>query len=372
MMHGITHHNLKENNNTLMKNRFNGFVRNYINRLFPNYEAFTFCIGAIICALFFYYFIDALLPIVLSAILAFVLYDPVLWLEKKGIPRSAIVFSILLLLLGFTLLFFAGWAPLILRESLVLLKLLPELNRNTQEFIESYAENLPFIEANMVRESIAGIIGHITSSTQQIVSFSLSSLVSVIRAILYCILVPVLVFFFLYDGAVIYKQFSSRLLSRSDLVETIWQQTLVNLIRYIRGKLIEIIVVSTGSYAVLSLFSMENAFILALATGIAVLIPYVGAVLVAIPVVIIGLYQWGFDATFFYMLLAYGVLQALDAYLLVPLLYSSSLNLRPVTVLVAITFFGGVWGVWGVLIAIPLATFIKVVIAAWPQQRRLS
>ena len=66
------------------------------------------------------------------------------------------------------------------------------------------------------------------------------------------------------------------------------------------------------------------------------------------------------------MLLAYGVLQALDGNVLVPLLFSEAVDLHPVAIIIAVLAFGGIWGFWGVFFAIPLASLIKAVINAWP------
>ena len=64
-------------------------------------------------------------------------------------------------------------------------------------------------------------------------------------------------------------------------------------------------------------------------------------------------------------MLAYGIIQALDGNLLVPLLFSEAVNLHPVTIIIAVILFGGLWGFWGVFFAIPLATLVKAVLNAW-------
>ncbi len=43
------------------------------------------------------------------------------------------------------------------------------------------------------------------------------------------------------------------------------------------------------------------------------------------------------------------------------------MNLHPVAIILAVLFFGGIWGLWGVFFAIPLATLIKAIINAWPK-----
>jgi len=111
---------------------------------------------------------------------------------------------------------------------------------------------------------------------------------------------------------------------------------------------------------------LQYALLLAVLTGLSVLIPYIGAAAVTIPVALVALFQWGPTADFYYVLLAYGIIQALDGNLLAPLLFSEVVNLHPVAIIVAILVFGGLWGFWGVFFAIPLATLINAVLRAWP------
>ncbi len=110
--------------------------------------------------------------------------------------------------------------------------------------------------------------------------------------------------------------------------------------------------------------------LLAVANGLSVIIPYIGATLVTVPVLLVAFFQWGLSHDFYYLLLAYGVIQTLDGVLLVPLLFSEAVNLHPVAIIVAILFFGGLWGFWGVFFAIPLATLVRAVLSAWPRTGR--
>jgi len=101
--------------------------------------------------------------------------------------------------------------------------------------------------------------------------------------------------------------------------------------------------------------------------GLSVMIPYVGATLVTFPVLGVAAMQWGFVADeFMYVAIAYSIIQAMDGVVLVPLLFSEAVNLHPVAIVVAILFFGGFWGFWGVFFAIPLATAVKAILNAWP------
>ncbi|CAK3917619.1 putative transporter YfgO (fragment) [Vibrio crassostreae] len=111
---------------------------------------------------------------------------------------------------------------------------------------------------------------------------------------------------------------------------------------------------------------MFYSVLLAVAVGFSVLIPYIGAAAVTVPVAIVGLFQWGLEPQFYWLLLAYGIIQALDGNVLVPVLFSEAVNLHPVAIIVAVLVFGGLWGFWGVFFAIPLATLVKAVWNALP------
>ena len=108
--------------------------------------------------------------------------------------------------------------------------------------------------------------------------------------------------------------------------------------------------------------------LLSVGVGFSVLIPYLGAMAMTLPVAAVAYAQWGMEAETVYVLVAYGILQAIDGNILVPILFSEAVNLHPVAIIVAVLFFGGVWGFWGVFFAIPLATLINAVINAWPRE----
>ena len=140
------------------------------------------------------------------------------------------------------------------------------------------------------------------------------------------------------------------------------------ILNYVRGKIIEIIIIGAASTLAFLFLDLRYSVLLGVLVGLSVLVPYVGAAIVTIPVVLVALFQFGFSAEFGYVMLAYGIIQALDGNLLVPLLFSEAVNLHPVTIIIAVIFFGGLWGFWGVFFAIPLATLVKAIINAWSTQ----
>jgi putative permease len=210
----------------------------------------------------------------------------------------------------------------------------------------------------------------LASLGQWILSFSLNSIPGAITILIYLVLVPILVFFFLKDGSKITQFLLSFLPKDRQLMNTIWAEMEVQIANYIRGKVVEIIIVGSVTYIGFIIFDLRYAELLAILVGLSVLIPYIGAAVVTVPVAVIASFQFGYGETLFYCLLVYGVIQALDGNVLVPLLFSEAVNLHPVAIIVAVLAFGGIWGFWGVFFAIPLATLFKAILTAWPQAKK--
>ena len=137
------------------------------------------------------------------------------------------------------------------------------------------------------------------------------------------------------------------------------------------GKGIEILIIGGASYLVFAVFSLNYAALLGLLVGFSVIVPYIGATLVTIPVVVVAYAQFGVTPDFFWVFGAYAVIQVLDGNVLVPLLFSEAVNLHPVAIVIAVLFFGGLWGLWGVFFAIPLATLVNAILSAWPSREAL-
>jgi putative permease len=104
---------------------------------------------------------------------------------------------------------------------------------------------------------------------------------------------------------------------------------------------------------------------MAFLVGISVLIPYLGAALVTIPILLIAFLQWGWSAHFAYLAIVYGIILILDAHILMPILFANIVKLHPMSIILAVLVFGEMWGFWGVFFAIPLACLVKALLNLW-------
>jgi putative permease len=201
---------------------------------------------------------------------------------------------------------------------------------------------------------------------QQVLSFSVTNIPMLIGLMIYLILVPILVFFFLKDSKLILAWCAGFLPQKRPMMARVWKEMNQQFANYVRGKVIEILIVGAVSYVAFVLLGLNYAALLAIVVGLSVVIPFIGAAVVTLPVALVAFFQWGWSAPFIYLMLVYTIIQVLDGNVLVPLLFSEAVNLHPVSIILAVLVFGGLWGFWGVFFAIPLATLVKAILYAWP------
>ena len=310
---------------------------------------------------------NMLAPVIAGVITAYVLEGVVKLLERAKLPRLFAVLIVFFAFFLFVILILFGLMPLLSQQVTQLFQQIPAMISKGQTVLMQLPERYPdTISPAQVQELISEIRFELTQMGQTVLSMSISSVVGVITVLVYTILFPILVFFFLKDKTKIIDWLSNYLPRDYHLAKQVWNDVDRQIGNYIRGKFWEILAVGVASFATFTLFRLEYATLLGVLVGVSVLIPFVGAAVVTIPVVLIAWFQWGWGADFAWVMVAYTVIQILDGNLLVPLLFSEVVNLHPVAIIVAVLVFGGLWGIWGIFFAIPLATLVQAVLTAWP------
>lgn len=310
---------------------------------------------------------DLLMPVIASAVIAYLLEGIVSLLERRGVNRMFAVVSVFIGFILFVTIIIFGLIPSLSRQLSQLVNQLPDIVTQGQRALMKLPEEYPeYISIEHIQEIFQVIRNEMTEFGQQLVSISLSSVVGVITIMIYLVLMPLLVFFFLKDKKLISDWFTGFLPKDRSFASKVWQDVDRQIANYVRGKFWEIIIIGAASLVTFTLMGLEYAILLAVLVGLSVIIPYIGAAVVTIPVLLIAWFQWGWGSDFIWLAVAYGVIQALDGNVLVPMLFSEVVDLHPVAIVVAILLFGGLWGFWGVFFAIPLATLVQAVITSWP------
>jgi len=344
------------------------WARDWVGRVLPNGQAVSFAFMLIVGVAVVVGLGRILMPVLAAGVIAYLLEGPVALGQRKKLPRLVsvlVVYSLFMALLAFV---FVGLLPLLYQQTEELIQQLPTWMARAQFLVMQLPQRYPhIINEEQVYEIVAMIRRDLLAYGQSMLTYSYASLLTVISFIVYAILVPMLVFFFLKDKELIIGWFAQYLPRDRHLTTQVWNEVDAQLGNYVRGKFVEVIVLLSASFVTFTWRDLDYALLLAVLMGLSVIIPYVGATLVTFPVMLVAFFQWGGTDEFWWLMLAYGIIQMLDGILLVPLLFSEVVNLHPVAIMVAIVFFGGIWGFWGVFFAIPLATLVKAVLTAWPR-----
>lgn len=306
-----------------------------------------------------------LAPALAGLVIAYLLQGIVVRLERLHVPHGLAVILTFFLFIGGLIFLLLGFVPLLWKQAHHLIEQLPQMAVQFPSLMQQLTNLYPSMADTEWQNVLLAFKTDLAHVGQWLLSFSIASIPTLIMLVIYLFLVPLMVYFFLMDKTVLLNWCKNYFPKNRSLIRHVWREINQQLGNYIRGKALEVGLVGLSFYVLFALLQLPYAMLLAALVGVSVIIPYIGAVLVTVPVVLVGLFSWGWHASFAYLMAGYAILVILDANILVPLLFSEAVNLHPLAIILAILFFGGVWGFWGVFFAIPLAIVIKAVLAAW-------
>jgi putative permease len=304
----------------------------------------------------------------MSLIFAYLLIGMQKRLEAYGLNSTvALIFTYsFFLLIGIALMVWL--VPLVYQQLQSLVLEIPKWVKTFTVFIQTVPENYPdLVSSDQITTFLQSLSGQITAISEEFLKASIAGIQNTVTIAINLILLPILVFFFLFDRDSIISSFLKILPKERAMLQNVWVEMDDQLSNYARGKAIEIVIVGLAAAIIFIYFDLQYIALLSVLVGFSVLIPFLGAFLVTIPVAIIGLLQFGLSFDFWLLMGAYLVLQILDGNLLVPLLFSDAVKLHPVIIMLAVFVFGALFGFWGVFFAIPIATLIKAIWNSWPK-----
>ncbi|KGJ88718.1 AI-2E family transporter [Thalassotalea sp. ND16A] len=345
------------------------YIVDWYKEKFSDPHVVTLALFILTTFLLLYYFGNLLMPVIVAVAFAFLLESPVLRFVKFGLSRNKSVILVMIIFIGISLLTILGLLPVLWQQTSNLVSEVPQMLVEGNSYLLALPETYPdLIKAEQIDTVIASVKENLLVWGQLVLEASLNSISDLVALLIYLILVPLMVFFFLKDRAAMIDNAARFLPKERRLTTQVASEMHQQIHNYIRGKVIEILIIGIASTIAFLFLDLRYAVLLGALVGLSVLVPYVGATVVTIPVCLVGLFQWGFSPEFGYLMLAYGIIQVIDGNILVPLLFSEAVNLHPVAIIIAVILFGGLWGFWGVFFAIPLATLVKAVINAWPAE----
>ncbi|MDD1605864.1 MAG: AI-2E family transporter [Methylococcaceae bacterium] len=345
------------------------FLRDGMRRLLPNTQAVLLALTLIVSFVLIYSLSDLLMPVFVSIVLAYLLEGIIRKVESMKISRLVAVYLVFLSFvvgLGFLLFFLL---PIVSEQAMELVQQIPSILSQAQTEIMRLSKLYPqFFSEKKIQQFMPLAQKELLSYAQNLLSVSAASVVGLVSVMIYLFLVPMMVFFFLKDKELLVSWFIQFMPSERHLTVHVWEEIDEQIGNYVHGKFAEVFILWFVSFVTYAALGLNYAMLLAVFMGLQVIIPYIGATLVTVPVLGVAYFQWGLSGDdFMYVVVAYSIIQALDGVILVPLLFSEAVNLHAVAIIIAILFFGGLWGFWGVFLAIPLATVVKAVLNSWPR-----
>ena len=342
-------------------------VKNFYKKYFSNPEAVLLLLFLLIIFTALWTMGNILAPVITSLVIVYLLQWWVNFLIAHKLPRKFAYILVYIVFLAIFSIIILVLLPLLWRQITNLFIDLPNMLQKAKSLLINIADKYPaYFSKEQIDTLVFSILRDIQIWAKTKVSSYLLYIPGIIEWLVYLFLIPLLVFFFLKDKEIIIRWFIKFLPQNRKVLNTVWAQMNKQIGNYIRGKIIQINILSVSHSILFLYFNLNYEILLAFMVGISAIIPYVGAVIVTIPLVLVGYLQLGFGWQLSYMLLAYSILQAVDANVIVPILFSKAVNLHPIAIIVAILFFGSIWGMLGVFFAIPLATLVNTILVVWP------
>ncbi len=344
-------------------------IKEYLN----DPQVTIFLLISLFIIFFFYFLGEYLVPVFASIILSYVLEGLIRPLERLKVPRTMAVIFVFVLFMSLAIFLLLWIIPLALKQFGQFIQDLPSMIASGRAHLEDLIQRYPKLINHLQLDSILGIlVSQVREMGKNFLSYSLSSVMGLVNFLIYLVLVPLISFFLLKDKNKILSFIRTLLPDNIEFTSQVWKEVNAKIARFLQGKIWELLIIWLASYVFFFIIHLKFALLLSLFVGISVLIPFVGAIAMTVPVLLVAYFQWGWSDKTITTLIGYTILQFLDGNLLVPLLMSGFVNLHPVAIMIGVLIFGGLWGLWGVFFAIPLLTLLHTIIKTWPRKKDME
>lgn len=325
-------------------------------------KIFRYIFGGLLIALtalLAFYFIDILLILAISVLISFILNPVVHFVELRGVNRTLSIF-IIFIAFGFVL----YWGISFLAEHIYfqMESLSASLNeRNIREQLSELeiwiSAHIPLVQADSVVEKIEKYFNSITFGLIDSIAKYISSLVSLIAIL---VIIPFITFFLLSDSKKIYKGILNIIPNKYfEMAYGAMQQANIQLGRFVRGWILDAFLVGFMSAIGLSIIGVDYSIIIGVIAGFGHLIPYMGPLIGGIPAIVISIVQTGNMSLIPSIIFVFLIIYSIDNGFIQPYVFSKSVDMHPIIIILLIVAGGHAFGVLGMLLAVPTATIIR-------------
>lgn len=312
---------------------------------------------------FFFKFIKILSPLFIGFIIAWLFNPLVTKLSKKGMPRVISSVIVYVLFLGLIFIFLRLLIPTLSTQINDLINSIPSVLNSIQTFIAKIFTGMKNINGFNVGQAEQNVVSTLTSFATNISSSLPNALIKLVTAFVsgFAVLAIGLVigFYMLFNFNSTNDHLMS-LLPKKYRYETriLIEEISAQLHRYINGVLLIAAIMSVTCSIGFWIAGLKAPYLFGVFCGITDIIPYVGPYMGGIPAVLVGFSQS--STVGIVTIIVIFVIQALENYLLQPVIMSKTMKLHPVTIMIGLIVFGYFFGIWGMVLATPTIALLKI------------
>jgi len=309
---------------------------------------------------------EILSPFLFAIVLAYTLNPLVSYIEKKGIKRFWSVFIVYFVIATIIFIFSITLVPKMTFEVKKLLEALPKLGNESYGYIynkyikyNNSIENLPE-ELNAVKEALKFNGNRLEDFILKIISSVTNLILKFLSKIANIVLTPILAFYFLKDADKFKKMLilSIPRFLRKGVIDVAKDIDEV-LGGFIRGQLIVAGIVGILTTISLLILKVDFAVLVGMIAGIADIIPYFGPIVGIIPALVFA--SLGGLNKIIWVVVIFIIIQQVESAIISPKIISDKVGIHPIVVILSLIIAGKFFGLFGLLIAVPIAGVIKVI-----------
>ncbi|GLO64666.1 MULTISPECIES: AI-2E family transporter [Oceanobacillus] len=306
------------------------------------------------------------LPLVLSAIAYYLLNPIVNYLEKKNIKRIYSIFGLFIIIIGLLTVLIVSVIPVLREQIMSLIENLPPFINDIEDMVESLVGSQVINQSQILSSlDISSFVTQISEKSLDLVDTAFSNIGGVIGAVTEIVLaivtLPFILFYLLKDGDKLPGYFLKFLpVSLRDQTYTVLKEMNTQISAYIRGQIIVAFCIGLLMYIGFTIIQLDYAPVLALIAAFTNVVPYLGPAIAITPALIVALVTSPF--MLFKLIAVWTVVQLIEGKFISPQIMGRNLRVHPITIIFIILTAGNLFGVVGILLAVPGYAILKVII----------
>ena len=318
----------------------------------------------IAAAIFFvalWYLGSVMLPFLVGGALAYFM-DPVAdKLQRAGLSRVGATSVITLVAVLAVVLIVLAIIPSLIKQLTALINAAPDIAARLQGFLVDRFPQLAD-STSTVRQTLADLGAAVQAKGGELVQGVLTSALTLLNALVFIIVVPVVAFYMLLDWDHMVARIDHMLpRDHAPVVRGLAKEIDRALAAFVRGQLTVCLILGAYYASALMLVGLQFGLVVGAIAGAITFIPYVGAIFGGALAMGLALFQfWGDWVSIGLVAAVFGLGQFLEGNILTPRLVGKSVGLHPVWLMFALSVFGSVFGFVGMLVAVPVAAAIGV------------